>query len=391
MSYKKFLLYFFFSCICLNLFFGKILFAQYEFEKIQDSMNLVNNANSNTILKNKTIKNINSYFPQNNIYIELLGNASAFYSLNYERLLYQHNRNAISLRAGVSYVPFFGSELTSFPILFNYNYFISKGVYFDAGIGGAYFLGNQYNVIGNLGIRFLVKKHLLIRTAATFAIPTTEPFYYIALVPPISGGLSLGYSFGLPENMRPKTKISTSVRKEKIQNSDIIPLNSVFIEGLGSGYYYSLNYERAFFSTNLHALNVRIGYTCFPYRYNWNYYNALPIQITFQNRISNKTIFEAGVGTRYTFNFINKKKYQKYIEMHHKAENLNIGKFDIIGSIGVRYLIMKNFFLKIAFTPTIIYNNLDNIYNDLRPIVICQFFSVSMGYSWGKGKQGNKK
>lgn len=321
------------------------------------------------------------YFPKYSIYGEMMGNGGTW-SINQDILLFHKNRHGLSIRAGFSYVPGFIMETPHYADIahLNYNIYLSKGFYLDMGAGltnirERFWEFNKYDLFefsGSLGFRFIIKNHFLIRTVATFDVPAiykNNP--HPMLVPAISGGLSLGYCFGLPEYVSKKINFKDRNPKEGILK------NSIFIEGLGSGIFYSINYERALYSKKFHAVNIRIGYSIFPDV--WKYINTIPLLINFQNKITEKAIFETGLGARYVYSF--------FRQRNNSIPRYNpVNRVDIIGSIGVRFLLKKHFFIKTAFTPTIVNDN-EILYGNGAGN-ICQFFSISMGYTWGQGKKG---
>jgi len=145
------------------------------------------------------------YFAKYSIYSELMGNGGLF-SINQDILLFHKNRHGLSIRAGLSYVPGAFQEPHYANIAhLNYDIYLLNGFYFDIGLGltnlreQRFWRLSKYDLFefsGSLGFRFLINKHFLIRTVATFDVPAIYKNHpRPMLVPPISGGLSLGYSF----------------------------------------------------------------------------------------------------------------------------------------------------------------------------------------------------
>lgn len=339
--------------------------------------------------KNKINKDsAGCFFPKNSIYFEFLG-CGIIYSLNYERVLFQKNKNAMSLRIGASYWPqlFFESTWRTVPMLINYQRGINKVVSFEIGFGGSYIHYNYapYNGIGgkkidffyftySAGFRFLINKHFLIKLDFTPSGPTinTHADKVVGLPYAFSGGLSLGYSFGLPEHLQDKATLEL-----KKGPREYTPLNSIFFEGFGSGIYYSLNYDRVVFHKKYHSINCRIGYSIFPLKY--DFVNIVPLVINYQYKLSKITSLEAGLGVRYVVSKL-KSRNPSNLHGYHPTNCV-----DIIGNIGFRYLINKHVYIKTEITPVVI--NTSKLAEKSSVLFYAQFFGVSLGYTWGNGKQ----
>ncbi|MFH1159533.1 MAG: hypothetical protein V1733_01115 [bacterium] len=70
----------------------------------------------------------------NSFYIELLGNAIFFGSLNYERVLVHSNRFYLTARIGGGYGSIFESNALDFPVLINTLFRVSRKVYLEVGV-----------------------------------------------------------------------------------------------------------------------------------------------------------------------------------------------------------------------------------------------------------------
>lgn len=166
----------------------------------------IKNDSINTKYKKPEKPKYPPYFPKYSIYGEMMGNGGTW-SINQDILLFHKNRHGLSIRAGFSYVPGFIMEAPHYADIahLNYNIYLSKGFYLDMGVGltnlreQRFWRLSKYDLFefsGSLGFRFLIKKHFLIRTVATFDVPAIYKNHpRPMLVPPISGGLSMGYSF----------------------------------------------------------------------------------------------------------------------------------------------------------------------------------------------------
>ena len=165
---------------------------------------IVNNNSGNhfeSTLKKRWGDSIN-YFPTNSIYIELLGNYT-FYTLNYERIVFQKKKNALNTRIGFGITVFF-SHLFAAPFTFTYQRYLANGVYFETGPGINYLYetdarhgGNHLQLSLNVGFRFLVAKRFLLRLCYSPRIPSGENTLGVYTLVPFSIGLSIGGSWGL--------------------------------------------------------------------------------------------------------------------------------------------------------------------------------------------------
>lgn len=337
---------------------------------------------------NNPIKNIESikcdstqpliFFPKNNIYLEILG-CGGLYSLNYERLAFHNKRHAIYVRVGGGMYPWYQGTRWTFPVLVNYRIAINNSISIEAGFGGSYIHENKYwqsstykydmlYLNGTIGFNFIVKKHFLIKTAFTPSISTS---YYNPM--PLSGGLSLGYSFGLPEYLR-----NYRASRFAASGRDFSPRNSIFLELFGGGYIYSLNYEHVYVAKKYHSLDNSIGYTFIKWRD--SYYNVIPIFFNYQYKISLVTSIKFGLGIRGVAS--------DALKWNAQNESYPVRGIDLLGNIGFRFLITNNLFIKTEIKPLII-NNSELFSKDSKDSYM-HWLGVSFGYCWGKGQNGKK-
>ena len=136
----------------------------------------LNGYTNDYILNNDSLKKDTTNFilPKNSIYMELFGSAWAG-SINYERCLFAKSNYAINGRVGFFTYPFYPSWLVIFPILVNYQFNIKKITSFEIGAGQQFIPGlhlNEYNVnlIGNFGLRLIIRKNFLIKTPWQFRV-----------------------------------------------------------------------------------------------------------------------------------------------------------------------------------------------------------------------------
>ena len=161
--------------------------------------------NSNTISYSDSTINDSLFnnLPKNSIYIELLGSAWAG-SINYERCLFAKSNYAINGRVGLfAYPSVYPGWFVFIPILVNYQFNIKKVTSFEIGAGQLFIPGlhlNEYNVnlIGNFGLRLIIRKNFLIKINFTPQLFYFNKKYYFIkdqnFIP--WGGVSFGYSFG---------------------------------------------------------------------------------------------------------------------------------------------------------------------------------------------------
>lgn len=314
-------------------------------------------------------------YPKNSLFIEILG-CGGMYSLNYERLVFHRKRHAIYVRAGGGTYPWYQGTRWTFPILTNYRFALCKSVSFEAGIGGSYIHENKYwqsstikhdmfYLNGTFGFSFLIGRHFLIKTAFTPSISTS---YYNPM--PLSGGLSLGYSFGLPEHLR-----SSRAKRLYTAGREYTPVNSIYLELLGGGLLYSMNYERVYIRHKHHSMNNSAGY-CFIKLFG-NNYNIVPVFINYQYKISKVTSLELGLGIRGVAS--NQKRWNS------QHESYPIRGIDLLGNIGFRYLLTDHLFVKTEIKPIIMNNSM--LFINKVPNSIFHWIGLSFGYCWGEGKK----
>lgn len=370
-------------CVVFTFFFSLTLSAQVP--SSLDSRNIntseenctLRRCNENLIIMSGSSYNDSSYtfyFPKNSIFIEILG-CGGLYSINFERLVFWKRRNALSMRVGGGMYPWLQATRWAFPVLVNYRFALSKSVSLEAGLGGSYihesqFLqssANEHDMLylnGTIGFSFLIGKHFLIKTAFTPSISTS---YFNPM--PLSGGLSLGYSFGLPEHLR-----NSGTKRLFLAGRDYSPRNCVFIELLGGGYIYSANYERLYLFKPHHFLNNSIGYSILKIR--GDFYHVVPVFINYQYKISTVTSIELGFGI--------KGVTSNALRWNAQNESSPVRGLDLLGNIGFRFLTTDHFFIKTNIKPLIMNNS--ELIKKGSPEAYLHWIGLSFGYCWGKGK-----
>jgi len=149
--------------------------------------------NTTSLLAQVSDNEVNKSKLENNIFLELFGNAGA-YSFNYDRVIIKN----ISARAGIMVLKSDDDFVTAFPVLINYCFNLNTN-YLEVGIGLTFFsLPNDFELLG------LIEKNGSILTGAVsyrvqtdigvnFRISFTPFFYNKEFIP--FGGFSIGYSF----------------------------------------------------------------------------------------------------------------------------------------------------------------------------------------------------
>ncbi len=144
---------------------------------------------------------------KNNITVGILGNA-AFWSVNYERLLYEKNSNhGIKIGLGVGFAGeeshgILNDEQEDFyltiPITFTYNHILKEGCHFNLGMGFTLMNGNvtqHYYFYPIIGLRFyrINKNNNRYNFGPYLSYPIFQEVRDIAFFIPI--GFYFGYSF----------------------------------------------------------------------------------------------------------------------------------------------------------------------------------------------------
>ena len=143
-------------------------------------------------------------YPNNSVYIELLGQTVLGVSFNYERVLLHRKFYYLTARAGFGagvVYPF--SSLIAFPLMINSIFRVHKGLAIELGTGinmmfvniengegnelGIWDYGNAPIPSGEFGLRYQGKKGFLFRFDLTPSTNFKEFFCFF--------GFSLGYSF----------------------------------------------------------------------------------------------------------------------------------------------------------------------------------------------------
>ncbi|PKP20169.1 MAG: hypothetical protein CVU05_09725 [Bacteroidetes bacterium HGW-Bacteroidetes-21] len=126
----------------------------------------------------------------------------------------------------------------------------------------------------------------------------------------------------------------------KVEN-DTVKKNSIYIEGLGCGFFGSINYER-YFRNNIskNYFSSRIGYSYFPI---FSRFHLIPVLINYNISIINSISFEFGLCSRFSF-------------PEYGMKGPSFRNTDILANAGFRFVIRRNLQLKFNYTPTIIPN-----------------------------------
>lgn len=133
------------------------------------------------------------------VYIEILGNS--WYSVNYDRVFYHQQKNALSWRAGVNYLYFKSVDVSSYTILGEINYMRGKVPhFFEAGLGLNYWdgirVGNlveiHWNFVPRIGYRYQRSQGLFFRAGYT---PWIFPERIEESIFLLRAGISVGYTF----------------------------------------------------------------------------------------------------------------------------------------------------------------------------------------------------
>jgi hypothetical protein len=137
-----------------------------------------------------------------------------------------------------------------------------------------------------------------------------------------------------------------------------ISRGAIFLEGLGVGYLYSLNYEKQFLKIGKLPLDFRIGFSYFPEEVNSNRTEHYLFPLTFNVRaVKRRFDFIAGVGGTYILNepSVNWPEYNPCCN-YYPSQSLY---FTL--TLSIRYKI-RNFFLSLASYPTLLPPNPGSFY-----------------------------
>lgn len=130
---------------------------------------------------------------QNNIYLELFGNAGA-YSINYDRTLIEN----FSIRAGLMIISFKPDFTGSIPILINKKFYINKN-HVEIGLGATLF-SIKFNMLKssdktiNDAVPTAVIGYCFEPNSGIIGRVSFTPFFYHGKIIPF-GGFGIGYSF----------------------------------------------------------------------------------------------------------------------------------------------------------------------------------------------------
>jgi hypothetical protein len=141
-----------------------------------------------------------------------------------------------------------------------------------------------------------------------------------------------------------------------------LPKNSIYLELLGAGVLYSINYERILFEKNRSLFSARIGFSAY-FISSPNSRLIIPFGLNYQIRISKSIGFEIGGAYRFVLG-------------------------SVIGNTGFRFLIKNKLLFKINFTPQL-YDPLGNGTGHIltwgsHNSNFVPYFGFSMGFSFGK-------
>jgi hypothetical protein len=172
------------------------LFSLRLFAYNQTSVDLIKSNNQCQHLDKDSIS-------KNSIYLEALG-CGIFGSINYERILYSKKTNSLNCRIGYVMIPMSGKHHI-IPFLVNHLTSFHKSFSFEIGLGTRYIYSqngwenstykNSFDIIGNAGFRFLIRKHFLLKLDWTPQFSNNVFIIGIHGNPMAYLGFSLGYSF----------------------------------------------------------------------------------------------------------------------------------------------------------------------------------------------------
>lgn len=153
------------------------------------------------------------------------------------------------------------------------------------------------------------------------------------------------------------------------QNSDTIKSkNFVYVELLGKGGYYSINYERRILHKNNHNLNIHLGFA-YPVGPNFVFKNSiLVVPISVYYSFGRKIQLETGLGINQYIDFDPNPDYYR--------EKSKLYSAYYSPTIGVRFEFKRNFFLRAQYCPEISY------INRINKIYYSSWLGISMGFYW---------
>ncbi|HNW88492.1 MAG TPA: hypothetical protein PKN48_02450 [Bacteroidales bacterium] len=141
--------------------------------------------------------------------------------------------------------------------------------------------------------------------------------------------------------------------------------NSIYVELLGNGTLYSLNYERSIFHKKFLSVSARVGFSYFKWMGNNNNVFNVLFNMTSVFKIYNRIYFELGSGATY---FIN-----TYVDEYYK--NNSILYIDFVCTAGLRIQNYNGFQWRLCFTPK--FRSYDG-----SSLIGMPWGGISMGYSF---------
>lgn len=157
-------------------------------------------------------------------------------------------------------------------------------------------------------------------------------------------------------------------QSEKEQADRLSNKNAIYLELLGSGLFYSINYDRILITKTKLALSGRIGLSYFPITNFWDFHTfSIPLELNLLIGKENK-YFEIGLSSLYQQNF----------------DEMNTSR-SLFGSFRLGYRYQKNddgLIYRIGLTPLlpIILDDEYQLDVDFVPAIPWIGFSVGYGY-----------
>lgn len=154
-------------------------------------------------------------------------------------------------------------------------------------------------------------------------------------------------------------------QKKDTANIYRLPHNSIYIEGLGVTFLYSINYERVF-NVKRFFISPRIGWSYFKIIEDQTFFT--PLLCNFGVRCYKGLYVEMGAGVNLIIS--------KPPAYHHPAHNIYVSHLGA-ANIGIRFQGKRGLLLRAGFTPLIMYYKWDGW--TLLPMA-----GISFGWSFGR-------
>lgn len=143
-----------------------------------------------------------------------------------------------------------------------------------------------------------------------------------------------------------------------IYSQDTIKLkNSTYLELLGSGFYYSFNYDRVLLSNSKSSINLRLGINWHPFTPIWTGGSNIILGLNWKNYINNTIFIFFGLNSIYwiTYSPIPRNKEQRaiaYNDPENWGQPFNPSfQFSLNGSLGFGKNLKGNNFLSASVSP----------------------------------------